>query len=138
MLRVVAVILRGVFQVIHVQDITERMEQIRQLLGEKLGIRGGDLAEALRKGQHRLPRQLYKAGQNLVDAQPVLNHPKLALTVEKDALHKSADALQEFLEQIDLSDRRKGFLLSMVGGMVFNLLVLFGLVIWFLVWRGLL
>jgi hypothetical protein len=118
-------------------SLTEEIHALRLLLRQKEGGKGVDFATALRRAKRRLPRRVYRQGQKLAQAEAFVDHPKLRLTLDQSALKTAARDLREHLEAIDLADRRKGFWLSVLGGMGFSLLVVMALIVVVLVWRGL-
>lgn len=116
--------------------LAEEIAALRLLLRQKEGGRGADLGSALRRARHRLPRRVYRQGQKLARAEAFVDHPKLRLTLDEGPLKTAARDLREHLEAIDLADRRKGFWLSVLGGIAFSLLVVMALIVVVLVWRG--
>lgn len=117
------------------QDIVADIEELRELLNTRAEV-SGDLATALNKARRHLPRRIYKQGQRLVQAIPLLEHPKLRLTLDEVALKGAAREVRAHLKEIDVADRRKGRILSVLGSMVFSLLTVFTLLIVVLRWRG--
>lgn len=123
-------------------DVTEdsaislQAEELRQLMRAKLGVRGGTFQGALKRGAPQLPRHLRRQAQVVVDALPMAVHPKLRQTLDRPRLDRAVADLRRYLDDIDLADRRKGFVLGVLGAMAFNLLALIALLIVFLVWKG--
>lgn len=115
-----------------IQDITE----IRELLKTREHA-SGDLTVALKKVRRRLPRRVFKQAMLLAQAEPLIEHPKLRLTLDEPALHKSAREVSAYLKTIDLADRRKGRVLDVLGSVAFSVLAVIVLVITVLRWRGL-
>lgn len=114
-------------------------QMIAGVVGElraKLGVRGKDLATALHKARHRLPRRIYQLGMTLVAAEPLARHPRLSLTLDQKALESAADEINAHLAAIDLAERRKDWWLGALGALSFNLILTVVLVIVFLRWRG--
>jgi len=116
----------------------EQIDQITQLLRDKLGVRAADFPAALERARRRLPRRVYRQGQVLARAAPLLGHPKLGLTVKTAEITRANQTMRDYLESIDLADQRKGWWLGVLGTMAFNLLAVVGLTIAVLVWRGVL
>ncbi|MGR3622444.1 hypothetical protein [Pseudophaeobacter sp.] len=117
------------------QDIFADIEELQELLNSRAEV-SGDLATALGKARRHLPRRIYKQGQRLVQALPLLEHPKLRMTLDEAALKGAVRELKSHLKAIDTADRRKGRILEVLGGVVFSLLVVFTLLIVVLRWRG--
>lgn len=119
---------------------TEIQTQIAQtiiLLRKKLGAKGKTLAESVRRAKRRLPRKVYKQAMELARAEPLVEHPKLRLTLDSPTLEKAAKDVQSHLRAINLADRRWGWFLGMLGGLAFNTLALAALFLVVLWWRGL-
>ena len=116
--------------------IQEMMTTIVAQMRDKLGVRANDLQTALAKARHRLPRRIYRQAQLLVQAEPLAQHPRLRQTLDEPSLSAAAGVVQAHLEAIDLADRRKGLWLGMLGGLVFNLILMAVAVGGFLVWYG--
>jgi hypothetical protein len=116
------------------QMITDILTELRA----KLGVRSKDLAMALAKARHRLPRRVYRQGMTLVAAEPLAVHPRLRQTLDIPALQAAATEVTTHLATIDVAERRKSWLLGMLGALSFNLILMFALLIGFLIWRGIL
>lgn len=116
----------------------ELTERVRAALRAQEGIKGKSLAAALHKGRYRLPKHVRKQGALILAAEARAGHPKLAQTLDMDALRKAEKAISAYLETIDRADRRKGWWLGMLGGLAFNMLVFLALFFTVLYWRDLL
>lgn len=116
--------------------IRSDIDQSLALLRAKLGIRAKTADQTLTKARRLLPGGPYAALKSLADAEPFLDHPKLRLTLDAEALKRAARDVQAHLEAIDAADRRKGWWLGMLGGLSFNLIAMFVLLLVVLVWRG--
>ncbi|TDK52638.1 hypothetical protein [Antarcticimicrobium luteum] len=117
-------------------DIETRIAEIAALMHAKLGVRGATLRAALGRAGRRLPRRIRAQARLLAEAEPFAHHPKLRLTLDTMALGKAAGEVEAHLEAIDLADRRKGWWLGMLGGLAFNILAFFALLVVVLRWRG--
>lgn len=116
--------------------VEQQIAKTIQMLRAKLGVRGKTLSAALRKARHRLPRGVYKKALLLAQVEDRAAHPKLRLTLDSPALADAAEKVQTYLDAINLADRRKGWLLGMLGGMAFNILLFGTLLLLFLLWQG--
>lgn len=117
--------------------LLEETEGLRALLRQKLGVRAGDFPAAVQRAGRRLPGPARRAASTLAKAMPMADHPKLRQTLDARSLEDAAVQLREYLEAIDLADRRKGAFLSLLGSIAFNLIAVAVLVVTLLVWRGL-
>lgn len=118
------------------QAIADLIVQTKALMREKLGVRGSDMARAVAKAKRRLPGKIYEQALLLAKAEPLSAHPKLRLTLDAPALGVAAGEVQQYLNSIDLADRRKGRILGMLGGLAFNLILFVLLLVVVLYWRG--
>ena len=118
-------------------DIQTRIAETIQLLRKKLGVRDKTLAASVRRARRRLPRTVYKQALVLARAEAMMDHPRLRLVVDTPALQKASDDVQTHLRSIDLADRRRGWVLSVLGSIALGILVLGGVTIFVLRWRGL-
>lgn len=109
--------------------IQSELDQTLALLRARLGAGGDSLARALKKTRHRLPRRIRRQAAYLARAEELAAHPRLRLTLDRPALHRAAREVQAHLRAIDLADRRKGWWLGMLGGLAFNLLLFFVLLL---------
>lgn len=114
--------------------IPEQIQGTQALMRQKLGAGGATLHDSLRKRGSRLPRRIRASIQELANAESFASHPKLRVTLDTAALSNAAAVSQEYLAAIDLSDRRKGWWLGMLGGLVFNLLLFFAVCVAVFVW----
>lgn len=106
------------------------------LMREKLGIRGGKASDTLSRSKRLMPRHVYRSVRSLADAEPFLEHPKLRQTLDTDSLAEAAQNVTSYLNAVDTADRRKGWWLGMLGGLVFNMIAFGILLIVVLIWRG--
>jgi len=117
-------------------NTAEQIAAVSALLREKLGSKGQTLAQSLKRARHRLPRRIYRQARELARAQPMAAHPKLRQTLDGAALGRAASEVTDYLSAIDLADRRKGWVLGMLGGLAFNMILFVALLIGVLMWRG--
>ena len=96
----------------------------------------GTFPEQARRARRHLPRGLQKRLATLVAALDLMDHPRLALTLDETALLRHARALAAYLDEVDLADRRKGRLLDIAASVGFAVLVVIALLVVVLRWRG--
>ena len=73
---------------------------------------------------------------DLARVEELSQHPRLSMTLDEEKLGRSAADLRDYLEAIDVADRRKGWWLGMLGGLAFNMILFFVLLLAVLRWRG--
>lgn len=113
------------------------IQAVRDKLRGRLGARGRNLAVQLRRAGRALPKPARLAGQRLADLQPMIAHPRLRLLVEQAEVSAALADLNEHLDGVNASERRKDQLLGLAGSIVGNLLLLVVLLVAFMRWRGL-
>ena len=118
------------------QDLTPQVDEIRSLLDTQLRVRGGTLDKQVRRAGRLLPRKIRAEAAYLVQANMLVQNPKLARMINPDRVQKAHDIVATYLLGIDPKDRLKGRLLNIAGVLAFNLLLIGGLVVAVLVWRG--
>ena len=114
---------------------TEMTEKLAELMRERAGVRGRDLARQLKRAPRVLPRRLRRDAQVLLEAEKVGGNPRLSRTVDRDRAALAYANLLEYLESIDPADRRKNALIGWAASMAFNiiLIVIAALVVYFLI-----
>lgn len=96
----------------------------------------GTFPDQARRAKRHLPRSMQKRLTALVSALEMMEHPRLALTLDESALLRDARVLSAYLNDVDLADRRKGRLLDMAATVGFAVLVVIALLVFVLRWRG--
>jgi hypothetical protein len=107
-----------------------------KLMAEKTGQKDGSFDLRLDKSLRRAPAAVKKAAEGFKHARQQAGHPKLMRMLDSDQLQAQFATLTEYLSAIDVADRRKGLILSTLGSISFNLLVVFIVLMVWLVWRG--
>jgi len=114
-----------------------RMEQeLEKLLAEKHGLNSGMLSRRLKKGLRRAPRAVKRAGDGFIQAQIQMGNPKLMRLMDETLVQSQFQTLRDHLRLIDVADRRKGLILSLLGSLSFNLIAVAAILVILLVWRG--
>lgn len=122
---------------IDARDLSDKLAQIDTLMSKKLGLRRGPLDLRADRAGRRLPAAIRRDIAFLGQAGRLAGHPVLSARIdpaEVAAAHARAVAQ---LDAIDVADRRKGALLSVLAVLSVNLFVLILLILWLLHWRGL-
>lgn len=123
-------------QMMDATDMAVKSEALRAQLREKLGVRSRDLAQGFKRAGREIPRHLRADGKLLAQAETYVAHPKLAKRVDAAAVGRAFANIGAHLKTVDAADRRKGFWLGLAGSIVFNLLVIGGMFVLFMWWRG--
>ena len=112
------------------------MDTLRASFAERIGARGRDFAQAVRRAGRRVPRKLRPAAATLVDAERMAANPRLARLIDAGRIELAARDLETWLATQDPRERRKTAIINWAALIGFYVLVTAGLVIAFLVWRG--
>jgi hypothetical protein len=116
--------------------IQQMADRVGQLLDEKLGISGTDLAGRLRKGGRMLPKRVREAAQLLADSAETARNPKLLAQIDMGAVSDAYDTCLKHLGTIDPSARRGDTLSGMVRFVGGGILLLAIGIVAVLIWRG--
>lgn len=106
-------------------DLPQTLEELSDLLGQRLGIRGATFAARVKRAGRLLPRKVRQASQALLEQMSLWENPKLRRQIDMDALAKNAKTVRTHLESIDRADRRKAYWLGVLTPLAFNLVLLF-------------
>ncbi|CUH67387.1 hypothetical protein TL5118_02170 [Thalassovita autumnalis] len=118
------------------QALTRMESELNELLAEKFGLSSGPLTARLQRLGRRVPGYVRRAAQVLVEAGAHVGHPKLMMQVDAAEVERAYRTLRQHLKTVDVKDRRKGAVLSLLGSLSFNLLAVLALLLLILVWRG--
>lgn len=106
-------------------------------MAKRLGLKRGSLSRRVAKAGRRLPAGVRNDIAIVAEAEKMAENPKLAIRLDPNATKSAYDRASAHLKAIDVADRRKGIVLSMLGRMAFNFLAAVTLFIIVLRWRGL-
>lgn len=118
-------------------DLDDRLDRIAALMEERLGIRGDGFEAKLARAGRLLPRRLRRAGALLAEARGLREHPRLARRVDPRRLRKAARAFERHLERVDAGRRRATARINWLAGNALNILIVLGLAVAVVAWRGL-
>lgn len=116
--------------------IQQMADRVAALLEERLRVKGRGLAGKMRKAGRRLPRQVRDAAEVLAKAQMMSQSPRLLLQIDDETVALAYDVCLKHLNGIDPRARRRGAILDVTASIAFSLLVVAGLVLAVLFWRG--
>ena len=117
-------------------DLQKSLPRIERLLAAKLGLKRGPLGYRAAKAGRRLPVSVRRDLAELGEAAHLAGHPLLRLGLDPEKLSAAAARSEAHLEAIDVSDRRKGWVLSLLAVNAVNLMLLAVLILVLLSWRG--
>ncbi len=103
---------------------------------EKLRRRGKGPAEIAKRAGRDLPRRLHGEAKALSQAEAMLAHPKLRAFVDEASVTRADRRLRDYLKTRDPERERTDRLLRWLAAAAFNLLLIFGLFVWWLAANG--
>jgi hypothetical protein len=118
------------------ETIEAQAQNLRDLLANRLGLRRGSLARRVAKAGRRLPVGVRNDISAVAEAESMAQHPRLGRRMDPKVTHGAYERASVFLKAIDVKDRRKGVILSILGSVAFNILAVVTLLIIVLRWRG--
>lgn len=116
--------------------IQKREEQVLDAIEKTFRFRARHLDKAMRRVGRRLPKDAHRASDLIKDAKLQAENPKLARMIDAGSIGGAFETIERRLGAVNPDERRKSAWLSMLGSQVFNLIVVFGLFVIVLVWRG--
>lgn len=117
-------------------DIIARAEEIGQLMGERLGLRGRTLDRQVRRAGRLLPRAVAREARFLAQAASIAANPRLLRMIDPAHVESAHRIVRDHLRGIDPRERRRTRAIGIAAVVVFNLMVVAALVLAVLVWRG--
>lgn len=117
--------------------ITNAAEDLRRLFEQRLRIKGRTLEQQVRKAGRLLPKRVRADARYIAQAQTLRQNPKLARMIDENQIARARRNVVEHLEKIDPKDRLKGRVLHWLGAISAFGIILFGLMVWVAVKRGL-
>lgn len=118
------------------EDLTARFDGLRALFDKHLEVRAPTLEQAIHRAGRQVPRRLRAPAARLVQAEQFAAHPKLMRRINHAEAQADVQALSAYLKTQDMAQERTTRRLNALAGAAFNLLVVGGLFIAVLRWRG--
>jgi len=109
--------------------IHQMADRVADMMEQRLGVSGKDLAAKLRRAKRRLPRKVAAAAQGLADASEQAKNPKLLVQINQAAVAENYDICVRHLATVKPGGRTKGLLINVAATLVFGLLILGAVVI---------
>ncbi|WP_231582099.1 hypothetical protein [Puniceibacterium sp. IMCC21224] len=121
---------------IEVKDVQRQAKRLEALLAERFGAREGDLSQRLARVGRGLPGSVRRDAGLVAEAARMAGNPKLAHRADPRAVAAAFARAEAQLKRVDVADRRKGRILSVLGTLAFNLLLAAGGLLALLIARG--
>lgn len=116
--------------------INQLADRVAGLLSEKLGAKGRNLERRLAHSRRELPRRVRRSGDALVAAQKMGANPKLAMRVDSEDLAKCYASISRYLVEVDGAAVRSRKRFNMLAAVAAQFLMVVGLLVALLMWRG--
>jgi len=117
-------------------QITDWADEVERLMAERLRIRGRDLSRQIDKAGRLLPKAVRRDARYLAEAARLAPNPKLRRMIDVDKAARAHAVVTAHLATIDPKVRARTRLLRILAVIAFNVLLIGGLLIAYLVWRG--
>ena len=118
------------------EQVHEKAIEVADMMKERLGIRGKDLAGKLRHTGRMMPKRIKREAAYLAETSALAENPKLRRMIDNAHVNAAHRTCIDYLETVDVADRRKGVLLNLLASVTLALIVVAALLITVLVWRG--
>lgn len=119
-------------------EIEDQAEHIAKLMHERLGARGRGLDAKLAHGGRRLPRAVREEAEFIALAARMARVPRLAQQVDPVRVTRAVQDVEAYLRGVDPLARLRAGALDWLRLNLFNLLLVAGMVVALMAWRGLL
>ena len=117
-------------------SIQQMADRVADLLQTRVRLRGTGLAEKLRRGGRLLPRAVRKAARALADAATQAENPRLMMQLDLEKVAADYDLCVRHLNGLGAGQRRVAALLDFGARLALIVLVVGGLLLAVLHWRG--
>lgn len=112
-------------------------DQMSVLFAERLRLKGRTLEQQVHKAGRQLPKRVRADARAVVQALAVQGNPKLARMVDEKRVMQAGQNVIAHLETIDPRDRLKGRVLNWLGAISAFGIILFVVLLYVAVQRGL-
>ena len=116
--------------------ISELVTRIYDLLGDKLRVKGANLRTRVKKAGRLLPKSVRLAAGELIEAQDMAENPNLAKRLDADAVSRAYATCLRFLTEIDQEAAKSRARYNFAALVSAQFLLIVGLAIAFMRWRG--
>mgnify|MGYP005993524805 CR=1 FL=1 len=117
-------------------SLDDQIDEVRGLMADRLRVRGKTLEIQVHKAGRLLPKRVRREAIYLAQAATVVQHPKLSMMVDTAKANTAHAQLVDFLKSVDPLDRAKGKFLGWLASISVGVIVIFVVVVWILVERG--
>lgn len=100
------------------------------------GVKPSTLQAQMKSIGRQMPARMRGHLRVLMLAEQVMDHPKLSRRANLAQVQTAHAELLPYLKTVDLTDKRKGVALGILGSIAFNLLLFLAIVLAILHWQG--
>ena len=118
-------------------SVQQMADRIAALMEERLGARGATLADKLRHGGGKLPRDIRAEAEFLAESAAQAANPTLFVRLDHARIATAYDTCLRHLKATGRGALRRGMLMDMLARIALIVLVVAGLALAFAAWRGL-
>lgn len=119
-----------------VANLHQMAGRVAELFEARLNVGGKTLADKLRRGGRRLPRNVRREAAYLAQAAEQARVPKLMVQIDHARTADAYDACLRYLKPIGASERRRTLAMQILTGVGAAVFVTGAMVLLVLVWRG--
>jgi hypothetical protein len=117
-------------------DLHQMAGRVAELFEARLNVGGKTLADKLRRGGKRLPRNVRREAAYLAQAAEQAKVPKLMVQIDHARTADAYDACLRYLKPIGAGERRRALAMQVLTGIGAAVFVTGVLVLLVLIWRG--
>lgn len=110
--------------------------RVAELFEARLNVGGKTLADKLRRGGRRLPRNVRREAAYLAQAAEQSRVPKLLVQIDHARTADAYDACLRYLKPIGAGERRRALAMQVLTGVGAAVFVTGAMVLLILIWRG--
>jgi hypothetical protein len=118
------------------EQLAAQISEVSTLMAERLNVRGASLERQVRKAGRMLPRRLRAEATYLAHAATLAGNPKLMRMIDLPKAEQAHLAVSTWLKSVDPAARRWTRILNVLAVVMFNILLLGGVLIWWLWYQG--
>ena len=117
--------------------LTNTANDLQRLFEERLRIKGRSLEQQVYKAGRQLPKRVRTDANYIAQAVTLRQNPKLARMIDENQIARARRNVIEHLEKIDPQDRLKGRILNWAAAISAFGIIVFVVLVWVAVERGL-
>ncbi len=117
-------------------NVQQMADRVAQMMQDRLSIRGRGLDGKLRHARGVMPKRVQAEAAYLARAAETARDPRMMARIDQARIVAAYQTCMDHLNAVGRAARVTSITLSIASSVAFRLLVVFGLLVWFLVWKG--